>query len=97
MRRRAPRPIAAALDALGERLAPQSALAKAQAAWNVAVGPQIAAHCQPAFEREGTLTVDCDSAVWAAELEMQSGDLLRALNAALEPAPPLLRLRFRAR
>ena|ERR1700739_4630426 len=97
MKRRAPRPIAAAVAALGEQLAPQSVLSRAQAAWSASVGAQIAAHCQPAFERDGTITVDCDSAVWAAELEMQSGELLRALNAALEPASPVLRLRFRAR
>jgi predicted nucleic acid-binding Zn ribbon protein len=97
MRRRAPRPIATAIRSLEADLAPQSALGRAQAAWSASVGPQIAAHAQPAHERGGTLTVDCDSAVWAAELEMQSAELLRVLNAALGSSQPLRRLRFRAR
>jgi predicted nucleic acid-binding Zn ribbon protein len=97
MRRRAPRPIATAIRSLEAELAPQTALSRVQAAWSACVGPQIATHAQPAYERDGILTVDCDSAVWAAELEMQSTELLRVLNAALGSSQPLLRLRFRAR
>jgi predicted nucleic acid-binding Zn ribbon protein len=97
MRRHSPRPISVALSYLGDRLAPQSALASAQAGWEQAVGGQIAAHCQPAFERSGTLTVDCESAVWAAELQMQGPEILAALNAALAPGRELAALRFRVR
>jgi predicted nucleic acid-binding Zn ribbon protein len=97
MRRSTPRPISAALSHLGDRLAPQSALASAQAGWERAVGAQIAVHCQPAFERSGTLTVDCESAVWAAELQMQGQEILAALNAALGPDCELAALRFRVR
>lgn len=97
MRRRSPRPISAAIEALAGELAPPSALARTQTVWAQAVGPQIAAHCEPSFERGGTLTVACDSAVWAAELEMRSGDLLRSINAALAPAPSFASLRFRVR
>jgi predicted nucleic acid-binding Zn ribbon protein len=97
MRRHAPRPISAALSRLGERLEPQSVLAGAQTGWEKTVGAQIAAHCQPAFERSGTLTVDCESAVWAAELQMQGPDILAALNAALGPGRELGALRFRVR
>jgi predicted nucleic acid-binding Zn ribbon protein len=78
-------------------LAPQSALAVTQAAWERALGSQIAAHCAPAFERSGTLTVDCESAVWAAELQMQAPEMLVALNAALGPGRELAALRFRVR
>ncbi len=97
MRRHSPRPISAALSHLGDRLAPQSALAVAQAGWERAVGAQIAAHCAPAFERSGTLTVDCESAVWAAELQMQGPEILTALNVALGPGRELVALRFRVR
>ena len=97
MRRRAPRPISHALALLGDGLAPQSALAAAQTDWERAVGAQIAAHCRPAFERSGTLTVDCDAAVWAAELEMQAEEILGALNAVLGPGRELAGLRFRVR
>jgi predicted nucleic acid-binding Zn ribbon protein len=97
MRRHSPRPISAALSHLGDRLAPQSTLASAQAGWERAVGGQIAAHCRPVFERSGTLTVDCESAVWAAELQMQGPEILAALNGALGPGSALAALRFRVR
>lgn len=86
-----------AIEALGCDLAPSSMLAQAQTVWPAAVGAQIAAHCEPAFERAGTLTVICDSSVWAAELEMRSGDLLAALNEALKPRCAVARLRFQTR
>jgi predicted nucleic acid-binding Zn ribbon protein len=97
MRRRSPRPISVAIETLTGELAPPSALVKAQTIWAQAVGPEIAGHCEPSFEREGTLTVACDSSVWAAELEMRSGDLLRNINAALRPTEAFASLRFRVR
>lgn len=97
MRRRAPRPLSAALAALGRELAPQTPLARAQAAWETAVGSQAAAHCRPAFERSGTLTVDCDEAVWAQEMSMRSVEVLERLNAALEGGGELAGVRFRVR
>lgn len=97
MRRRVPRPISIALEQLGEQLAPRTPLARAQAVWAQAVGPAAAAHSRPAFERGGTLTVDCDDALWAHELEMQSTHYLEALNTAMAPVAELSNLRFRAR
>lgn len=97
MRRRAPRPLAAALSVLGQELAPQTPLARAQAAWEKAVGGPAAAHCQPAFERSGTLTVDCDEAVWAQEMNMRAVEVLKSLNAALAPGSELAAVRFRVR
>lgn len=97
MRRRAPRPIAAALEELGGELAPQSALTRVQTAWARAVGPQIAAHSQPMTERAGTVTVACDAAVWAAELEMQAPQLLATLNAILGAGSEVMQLRFKTR
>ena len=83
MSRTAPRPIATALDRLTSTLAPATALAHVQEAWEGAVGPVIAAAARPPSAREGVLTVLCDSSVWAQELELMACDLLPRLNAAL--------------
>ena len=87
MRRRAPRPIAAALEQLGHHAAPPTLLARVQAAWAEVVGPAIAAEAQPVSERAGTIVVTCRSAPWASELELLAPDLLEKLNDALgDPA-----------
>jgi len=83
MRRRAPRPLSAALEQLGHQAAPQTVLARIQAAWPEVVGAAIAAEAQPTSERGGTLTVACRSATWASELELLAPDLLEKLNRAL--------------
>jgi predicted nucleic acid-binding Zn ribbon protein len=83
MSRVAPRPISAALEGLAATLAPATALAQVQAAWEEAVGPVICAAARPTAERQGVLTVTCESSVWAQELELMACDLLARLNAAL--------------
>jgi predicted nucleic acid-binding Zn ribbon protein len=81
--RPAPRPLGASLDELTARLAPASVLARAQQAWEHAVGPAIAASARPAAERDGVLTVLCESAVWAQELTLMQSRVLSALNGEL--------------
>ncbi|HEX5225882.1 MAG TPA: DciA family protein [Solirubrobacteraceae bacterium] len=83
MSRRAPRPISGALDALASRVAPATPLARAQEAWPRAAGPAIAAAATPTAEREGVLTITCEAAVWAQELDLMSEQLIAALNAEL--------------
>ena len=83
MRRRAPRPLTAALDGLTATLAPVTTLARVQQAWELATGPAIASAARPTGERDGVLTVTCDAAVWAQELHLMAGDLVPALNAAI--------------
>lgn len=83
MSRRAPRPLAAALAELVRTLEPASDLAAVQAAWAGAVGPAVAAHASPVAERGGVLTVACDEAVWAAELELMGPELVDRLEASL--------------
>jgi predicted nucleic acid-binding Zn ribbon protein len=83
MRRRGPRPLSAALEQLGHQAAPQTLLARVQAAWGDVVGTAIAAEAQPIAERAGTVTVACRSAAWASELELLASDLLQRLNDAL--------------
>jgi predicted nucleic acid-binding Zn ribbon protein len=83
MRRPSPRPISAALASLTTALAPQSILGRAQARWEAAVGESIAAAAWPVSEHDGVLTVRCESAVWAQELDLMAPELLVRLNAAL--------------
>ncbi len=83
MRRRAPRPIAGALAALTQRLAPATLLADVQRVWEQAAGAGIAQAAQPVSEHEGTVTVLCSSAVWMQEIELMGPVLVDAINDAL--------------
>ena len=83
MRRSSPRPVAAALEDLVTRAEPATVLARAQACWPEVVGAAIAAEAEPVAERGGVLEVACRSAVWAQELQLLGGDVVRRLNAAL--------------
>ena len=96
MRRRAPRPLSLALDGVVERSEPATALGRAQAVWREVAGPGLAPFAEPVSERDGVLTVACESAAWAHELELLGPDLLSRVNEALG-APKvgrLKRLRF---
>ncbi|HUH80815.1 MAG TPA: DUF721 domain-containing protein [Solirubrobacteraceae bacterium] len=94
MRRAAPRPISAVLPPVVDRLAPATLLARVQHAWPGAAGGAIAAAAHPTAEHEGVLTVSCQAAVWAQELELMEPVLLQRLNEALgEPAVRALRCR----
>jgi predicted nucleic acid-binding Zn ribbon protein len=79
----APRPLAGALGRLTDALAPASTLARVQEVWDGAVGSAIAASARPIFERDGVLTVSCEAAVWAQELDLMADAVLAGLNAAL--------------
>ena len=96
MRRPAPRRLAVALEGVVGRAEPATLLARAQRAWTEAAGPGLAAFAEPVSERDGVLTVACESAVWAQELELLGPDLLARLNAVLEspPQPAVGRFRF---
>ena len=95
MKRRAPMPVAGAVGALASSLEPLTPLSAVQRAWPAAVGPAIAAECEPVAERGGVVTVVCRSAVWAHELTLMAPDLVERLNAAL-PVPRVTQLRCRA-
>jgi predicted nucleic acid-binding Zn ribbon protein len=81
--RAAPRPQAMVLEELAGTLAPATTLARAQEIWERTTGPAIAAAARPTAERDGVLTVTCDAAVWAQELDLMAGELIPRLNAAL--------------
>jgi len=94
-RRRAPRPLSFALDRVTAGLAPATVLARVQGCWADAVGDIVSAEAKPVSERDGVVTVACQSSVWAQELEMLGPDLLVKLNAALGD-PLVAQLRFKA-
>jgi predicted nucleic acid-binding Zn ribbon protein len=95
-RRPAPRPAQPALRAALARAAPRTSLASLQVAWAELVGEQIAAIAEPVSERAGEVTVDCADSVWAQELDLMQGELLRRLAERLgERAPQSLRFRVK--
>ncbi|HWY90300.1 MAG TPA: DUF721 domain-containing protein [Solirubrobacteraceae bacterium] len=83
MSRLAPRPLAAPIEALTAELAPATTLARVQEAWERLVGPAIAGSARPTAERDGVLTVLCEAAVWAQELDLMAPELIGRLNAEL--------------
>ena len=83
MSRTAPRPLSEPLRALTAALSPATTLARVQEIWEPATGAAIAASARPTGEREGVLTVSCEAAVWAQELELIAPQLIPRLNAAL--------------
>ena len=95
MRRRAPRPVGHALDAVTARLAPATLLSEVQRAWPRVAGA-FAAHSEPWRERDGEVYVACPEAVRAQELDLMSELVVERLNQALG-RPAVRRLRVQAR
>ena len=83
MSRHAPRSLAGALGELTASLAPASTLAHVQEVWEGVTGSAIASSARPTAEHGGVLTITCEAAVWAQELDLMAGDLIPRLNAAL--------------
>jgi predicted nucleic acid-binding Zn ribbon protein len=81
--RRAPRPLGPAVEALAARLAPATLLADVQRVWETAAGPAIAGAAHPVAEREGTVTLRCESAVWMQEIDLMGAELVGRINAEL--------------
>jgi predicted nucleic acid-binding Zn ribbon protein len=81
--RHAPRPLTSALTDLAGALAPASTLARIQEVWGQAAGDVIATAAHPVGERDGVLTLSCESSVWAHELELIAIELTRRINAQL--------------
>jgi hypothetical protein len=96
MRRRGPRPVSHALDALTESIAPTGLLAQVQRVWPAAAGPLFGAQAVPvhADEAEGSVTVRCGQAVVAQELALMSELVRGHLNEALgRPAVRTLKVK----
>jgi predicted nucleic acid-binding Zn ribbon protein len=93
VRRLGPRPISKALEGALPGARPAGLLAEVQSVWPTVAGPALAAAAGPVSERSGTVTVACESAVWAQELELIGADLARRLDEAVEGGR-VERLRF---
>lgn len=76
---------AGAIGQLVRSLQPVSALAEVQRVWPDAVGAALAARATPTAARDGVVSVTCESAVWAHELTLMSGELVGRLEAHLGP------------
>jgi Dna[CI] antecedent, DciA len=87
MRRPALRPLAFALAEVAATAAPATLLARVQTAWPQTAGAALAAAAKPVAERDGVVTMACESAVWAQELELLAPDLLDHLNERLGAGP----------
>ena len=87
MRRLAPRPLSAALEGVARGAQPATLLARVQAVWPEVAGPGMAASAAPVSEHDGVVTVACESAVWAQELELLGPDLLTRIGDALASEP----------
>jgi predicted nucleic acid-binding Zn ribbon protein len=83
MKRRAPRPLSAALAGIARDLEPQTPLARIQRAWRETTEPPLSEEAEPTSERAGAVTFTCRSSVWAHELSLLSPDLKDRLNGAL--------------
>jgi predicted nucleic acid-binding Zn ribbon protein len=83
MSRAAPRSISVALRGLTSALAPATTLARVQEIWPRTAGAAIAGAARPTAERGGVLTITCDAAVWAQELDLMAAELVPRVNAAL--------------
>jgi len=98
-RRTEPTPVASViprvLDELGFQAGPAMRL---HAAWDDAVGAEVAAHAQPDVLRGSTLDVVVDTSVWCQQLQLRRMELLARLREVLgEEAPSELRLRVGSR
>jgi predicted nucleic acid-binding Zn ribbon protein len=83
MRRLAPRSLGAVLPGAIEGTGPQTLLARVQGLWSEVAGAPLAAATAPVAERDGTITIVCESALWAHELELLQRDLVERLREAL--------------
>jgi predicted nucleic acid-binding Zn ribbon protein len=92
---RQPRRLGSALDRLVAERAPETLLAEVQTAWPGVCGAAIAARAEPVAERDGRVTIACESGAWAQELEMMSDALRERLDAAIG-AERVTALRFTA-
>lgn len=83
MRRPGPRALSVALEGLVRGAEPATLLARVQAVWPAVAGRGLSASAAPVSERDGVVTVACESAVWAQELELLGPDLLTRFGDAL--------------
>lgn len=94
LRRRSPRPIAGALEAMRSAWQPASPLGRAQTVWDEIGriwtevlgehGTYIVERTTPVSLKAGVLTVRCSESVVADTLELESARVIERLNERLE-------------
>ncbi len=94
-RSRSPKLIGDTLGRALDPVAPMTPLAELQRIWPSVVGPGIAEVTTVSKERDGTVTIECESTVWAHELEMMGPQLREKLRPLMGDRTPE-NLRFRA-
>lgn len=84
-RRDDPAPLGTAIDGLIAETGWELAVATGSVfgRWAQIVGPDLAAHTEPAGLTDGELTVTADSTAWATQLRLLASELVRKLNAEL--------------
>jgi predicted nucleic acid-binding Zn ribbon protein len=94
VRHRTPRPLREVLQQAVEGAEPATALAAVQRVWAGAVGDRVAGAASPVSERDGVVTVACESSSWAHELDLLGGQIADQLRAELLENVVLEGLRF---
>jgi predicted nucleic acid-binding Zn ribbon protein len=95
VRRAAPRELATVLEPVVAAASPQTLLARVQAVWPEMAGRALAGAVAPVAERAGVVTLACESATLAHELELLAPDLVARMNERVGAAgeAPVSRLR----
>jgi predicted nucleic acid-binding Zn ribbon protein len=96
MGRRTPRPIGAALQTVLSGAEPATLLAAVQSAWPGAVGEAVAREATPVSERDGVVTVACQSSTWAQELDLLGAQIVAQVRENLPDWADLEAIRFTA-
>ncbi|MGA1212933.1 MAG: DciA family protein [Solirubrobacterales bacterium] len=82
-RPRQPERLAGAVGKFAEAVGPETPEGKVQGVWAEVVGAKVAAVTRVIEEREGTVRVQCESAVWAEELSLMEARIRGQLNEVL--------------
>ena len=92
MRRGRERHLGGAFQKLADSIAPTDPLTSATVVWPEVVGAAIAKHSRPSAIRGAELVVECDSSVYAQEIELLSRKVLKGLGEHMNgPAPTALK------
>ncbi len=92
MRRGRERHLGAAFQRMAESIAPSDPLTTLTVAWPTVVGEAIAKHTRPSAIKGSELLVECDSSVYAQELELLSRKVLKGVAECIDgPTPTSLK------
>lgn len=73
---------------MAESIAPTDPLTTVTVAWSEVVGEAIAKHTRPTAIKGAELQVECDSSVYAQELELLSRRVLKGVSESLGGVGP---------